>query len=202
MNCPNCQNQLTEGTAVCPYCGTAINANQGMPQPINNGMPQQNMNQQQVNMNQQPINNGMPQQNMNQQQVNMNQAQPNMGQPMNGNRPSIVNRSVGMCILLSIVTCGIYGAYWFICLTNDSNSLSDQNKTASGGMAFLLSILTCGIYLFYWNFQLGKKMHEAGTKYGVQISDNSVLYLLLSVFGLGFVNSIIAQSDLNKFANQ
>ena len=25
-------------------------------------------------------------------------------------------RSVGMCVVLSIITCGIYGIYWYYCL--------------------------------------------------------------------------------------
>ena len=35
----------------------------------------------------------------------------------------IRRRSIGLCILLSIVTCGIYGLYWFICLTDESNAV-------------------------------------------------------------------------------
>lgn len=49
---------------------------------------------------------------------------------------------------------------------------------------------------------MGSKMHEAGQKYGVTIGDNSVLYLVLSIFGLAIVNYILIQCDLNKLANQ
>ena len=34
------------------------------------------------------------------------------------------------------------------------------------------------------------------------ISDNSVLYLVLSLFGLQIVNYALMQSDLNKFSNK
>ena len=30
-------------------------------------------------------------------------------------------KSIPLCILLSIVTCGIYGFYWVACLANDTN---------------------------------------------------------------------------------
>ena len=30
-------------------------------------------------------------------------------------------RNVALCVILTIVTCGIYGIYWFICLVNDLN---------------------------------------------------------------------------------
>lgn len=49
-------------------------------------------------------------------------------------------RSIGMCILLSIVTCGIYGLYWFVCITDDTNEMAGENDLAGGGMALLLTI--------------------------------------------------------------
>ena len=42
-------------------------------------------------------------------------------------------RSIGMCILLTIVTCGIYGLYWFVCITDDTNEMSGENELAGGG---------------------------------------------------------------------
>ncbi len=44
-------------------------------------------------------------------------------------------------------------------------------------------------------------MQTAGEKRGVAIADNSVLYLVLSIVGLGIVNYCLIQSDLNKFAD-
>lgn len=56
-----------------------------------------------------------------------------------------------MCILLTIVTCGIYGLYWFVCITDDTNEMSGENELAGGGMALLLT--TC--YLWYLWMVLG-----------------------------------------------
>lgn len=114
--------------------------------------------------------------------------------------PLITKRDIVVAIILTFVTCGIYGIYWFIVMTDDVNSLSDE-KMASGGTAFLYSILTCGIYALYWNYKVGQKMAEAGKKYNKPINDNSVLYLVLSIFGLGLVNYCLIQSDLNRFAD-
>lgn len=36
----------------------------------------------------------------------------------------MTHRSIGLSIVLTIITCGIYGIYWFITLTNDSNVAS------------------------------------------------------------------------------
>lgn len=114
--------------------------------------------------------------------------------------PLITKRDIVVAIILTFVTCGIYGIYWFIVMTDDVNSLNDE-KMASGGTAFLYSILTCGIYALYWNYKVGQKMAEAGKKYNKPINDNSVLYLVLSIFGLGLVNYCLIQSDLNRFAD-
>lgn len=86
-------------------------------------------------------------------------------------------------------------------MTDESNSLSDEKYT-SGGTAFLYTLITCGIYGIYWNYKMGQKMANIGKKYNKQISDNSVLYLILSLFGLGLVNYCLIQSDLNSLAEQ
>lgn len=102
------------------------------------------------------------------------------------------NRNIALCILFSIITFGIYGIYWFICLTNEMNMATpDDTYQTSGGMAFLFSLLTCGIYSFYWNYRMGQKIDS------VKNGSNAVLFLILSIFGLGIVNYCIAQSFIN-----
>ena len=117
----------------------------------------------------------------------------------NNNEVKLPERNIVVCILLSLITCGIYGIYWFIVMTDESNVVSDD-QTASGGMAFLFTIITCGIYFYYWNYKMGQKLHQAGQKYNKPIGDNSIVYLLLSIFGLGIINYCIIQSDLNRFS--
>lgn len=117
----------------------------------------------------------------------------------NTNRPVITERNIAIAVILSFVTCGIYGLYWLIVMTDESNSVSDE-KTASGGMTILLTIVTCGIYMIYWNYKMGQKMYTAGKRYNLPIADNSILYLILSLFGLSIVNYCMIQNDLNRFA--
>ncbi len=62
----------------------------------------------------------------------------------------IQKRSIGLAIIFSILTCGIYSIYWFIKLTDEASYLSGDDSM-SGGKAFLLTIVTCGIYFFFWN---------------------------------------------------
>lgn len=111
----------------------------------------------------------------------------------------VTKRDIAVAIILSFVTCGIYLIYWYIVTTNDVNRVSNQNGP-SGGTAFLYSLLTCGIYTYYWFYKMGKQLYEAGQRQGKDISDNSVLYLVLGLVGLGIVNYGLIQNDLNKFA--
>lgn len=109
-------------------------------------------------------------------------------------------RNIGVAIILSLITCGIYGIYWFIALTDEANKVSG-NTAPSGGVAFLLSLVTCGLYSIYWSYKMGEKLNQAGKMHGKDIQNNAVLYLVLSIFGLGLVNYCLIQSDLNKFSN-
>lgn len=113
--------------------------------------------------------------------------------------PVIPNRSIVLAIVLSLITCGIYSIYWFIVMTDEANALSNENGT-SGALAFLFSLLTCGIYEIYWNYKMGQKMYKAGQLRGINISDNSVVYLLLGLFGLSIISYALIQNDLNKFS--
>ncbi len=76
-----------------------------------------------------------------------------------------------------------------VCLpTNDSNELADSDKTASGGLALLFSLITLGFYSYYWSFKLGKKLDK----------NDGVAYVLLALFGFGFIVYALAQSKINE----
>ena len=113
----------------------------------------------------------------------------------------IKEKNIVTAILLTIVTCGIYGIIWFINITDDMAVASDD-KRMSGGMAFLLTLVTCGIYGYYWAYQMGKLQAKAQQRYSLPEKDNSVLYLILQVCGLGLVNWCLIQSELNQIATK
>lgn len=111
----------------------------------------------------------------------------------------LIQRNIGVAIILSLITCGIYAIYWFIVLTNDVGKLSGDSSF-TGGKHFLLTLVTCGIWSYIWSFQVGKHVSEIQRQRGLMVSDNSVLYLVLTFFGLGIVTYALVQSDVNKFA--
>ncbi len=104
-------------------------------------------------------------------------------------------RSIGLAILFSIITCGLYTLYWFVCLTNDSNKLS-KIRTASGGKALLFSLITFGIYPFYWFYMMGKKIEAYDN------SSTGLVHLLLGFFGLGIISYAMAQSTINRWVDE
>ena len=109
-------------------------------------------------------------------------------------------RNIAVNIILTIVTCGIYGLVWFVQMTDDAANASDDHSM-SGGVALLLSIVTCSIYRIYWAYKMGKLLAQAGEDKGVNIADNSILYLILEIIGIDIVNCCLIQSDLNRLAD-
>ncbi len=105
-------------------------------------------------------------------------------------------RSVAMCIVLSIITCGIYGIYWMYCIHEDVQMVCDYPMSVSGGMVIVLTFITCGIYGIYWAYKMGQFLDTAK---GAPGGNSSLVYLLLSIFGLQIVAWALMQSELNCF---
>lgn len=107
-------------------------------------------------------------------------------------------KNLVMNIILSLVTCGLYGLYWFVTLTEDAKEFSKDEQMQSGGLALVLTIVTCGIYGFYWAYKMGKMIEQGQKNYGLNAKDNSILYIVLQLFGLGIVGYCLMQNDLNE----
>ena len=110
----------------------------------------------------------------------------------------IIRRSVPLCIILSIVTCGIYMLYWFVCVTNETDAVTEEYGL-SGGVCLLLTIVTCGIYGLYWGWKMGDKLDASRARHGVVPGSFSLLFLLLNLFGLTIVTLAIIQNELNRY---
>jgi hypothetical protein len=122
-----------------------------------------------------------------------------MGGP-GGYRCNIQRREAGMAIVLSIITCGIYGLIWFFWLVSDLNTAAPEPDDKDPGMVLLLSIITCGIYSWIWLYRSGQKVDKIRQMNGEVPSNSGTTYLLLSIFGLGIVVYYMIQTELNKVA--
>lgn len=112
----------------------------------------------------------------------------------------VKERNVAVCIILSLITCGIYTLYWYCTVTDDVDTISNNPEKRNGVLVILLSLITCGIYGIYWWYKNGEFMEQANNSKNISGSSNPVLYLILSLFGLSIINFVIVQIDINKHA--
>lgn len=170
--CNNCGAPVADGARACQHCGTPV--------PTSNTTP--------------PAYGSAP-----------SYSAPSYGAPAYGapvyGAPMgrVPYRSIATAIILSLVTCGIYGIYWFFKLTDETNYALGEPGT-SGGTAFLLTLVTCGIYGIYWYYKQGEKLDRLAMKKGQAGSSRGVLYLILGVLGFGVVSYALMQDSLNKLA--
>lgn len=130
-------------------------------------------------------------------QQSYNYQQPQYNAPY---KAPITGKNIAKCLILSIVTCGIYGLFWLVNLVDDLNTAAQTPEDSSGVTVLLLGLVTCGIYIIYWYYKAGEKVNKIKALSGQPSSENSILYLLLGIFGLGIVNYFLIQSELNKVA--
>ncbi len=110
-----------------------------------------------------------------------------------------MNRNIALCVVLSIVTLGIYEIYWCYKMNDEIAAVAGKPPIVSGGTFILLTIVTCGIYYLYWCYKQGEYMTEALSARGQVAGNLSTLYLLLAFFTGGIIASALMQNDLNKF---
>ncbi len=111
----------------------------------------------------------------------------------------IQNKSIPMVIILSLVTCGIYYYVWMYQTSQEiNNSLGDTNENS--GLEILFTFLTCGIYGFYWIYKYNHKILRLASNMQKTVSDNTVVCVILSIFGFMIVSQGIMQSQINFLA--
>ena len=161
------------------------NYNQGY-----NGQPNQNYNQGY---------NGQPNQNYNQGYNQYNNYNQNYNQGYNGPMPNEFReeKNIAVCIILAIVTCSIYMWFWMYNMIKKIRMLSNDTSDMIGEYLLLMLV---PYYNVYWVYTRGKKISEEAARRGIQITDNSVLYLILNLLGLQIVSYAMMQNDLNKLA--
>ncbi len=110
-----------------------------------------------------------------------------------------MKRDIAICIILSIVTCGIYSLYWLACINDEINAIAGKQNETSGVMVILLSIITCGIYLLYWYYKVGAACDDIAVSRGEAPKNQGILYILLAIFGFSIINNAFIQDNINKF---
>ena len=194
MFCPKCGNEIAAGSRFCGNCGyqldNAMGAGMtGESQPDSHPQPEPYA---QPEPYPQPEPYAQPQP-----EIVPYSAPYNAPTPHGGVSPLATDRSLATYILLSIVTCGIYGYYFVYQMAQDTNTICEgDGENTPGLVAFiLLSFFTCGIYSIYWQYQLAKRLDNNAPRYGVMLMQHAndvVLWLVLGVVTCIFPLSYVA----------
>ena len=202
MICPKCGANCPDGYKFCANCGAPFSA----PQQEQPNQAQQDFNRQNGYQQNNYQQNGYQQNNGWQNGYQQNGYQQNNyqpgGFPQGGHyRVQIQARDIAISIILSLVTCGIYGIYWLIRLADDLNIASGRTNDPSGGMVALLTFVTCGIYGIYWAYKAGEKVAYIKNRNTGEVDTScATLYLIISLVGGSIVVWALIQSELNKVA--
>lgn len=112
--------------------------------------------------------------------------------------PSEFNTPIAQAIVLSLVTCGFYNAYWNYRQFQAMNVLLGREEYSFVHW-MLLSMVTCGIYHIYTEYKMGSDLQQYLAANGLEVSPNlSITGLALSCFGMTIVADAIYQHELNR----
>ena len=94
----------------------------------------------------------------------------------------IEKRDVALSVILTFITCGLYGLYWMYKLTEEIHALSGKPRTPDGGTVVLYTILTCSFYFYYWLYKIGGELVDLRRENGLPPdSVSNKTYMIVTV---------------------
>ena len=207
MFCEKCGKEIPDSTKFCPYCGAPVSKAQDF---VNKAGEAFNAAEQELGSAFDEVKQSFTGNSANQQNAGgqyNGSYQNNGGQtppPYRGEKLKD-DRGLASYIILSIITCGIYGYYFIYKMAHDVNIACDgDGENTSGLVAFiLLSMITCGIYAWYWYYKLGNRLANNAGRYGLSIQENGTTVLMWCIFGtlICGIGPFIAMHILIKNSN-
>ena len=207
MFCEKCGKEIPDSTKFCPYCGAPVSKAQDF---VNKAGEAFNAAEQELGSAFDEVKQSFTGNSANQQNAG---GQYNGGYQNNGGQTPPPyrgeklkdDRGLASYIILSIITCGIYGYYFIYKMAHDVNVACDgDGENTSGLVAFiLLSMITCGIYAWYWYYKLGNRLANNAGRYGLGIQENGTTVLMWCIFGtlICGIGPFIAMHILIKNSN-
>ena len=114
-----------------------------------------------------------------------------------GPRVTGERRELPITIILTFVTCGFYGIYWWYKIFGEV--AADLGRTdINPVMEIVLTFLTCGVYGIYLCYKYPKLINEMQARRGLAVNDFSVVSILCAIFGLNIVSFALMQNELNR----
>jgi hypothetical protein len=106
-------------------------------------------------------------------------------------------RNIVLTLLLSFITCGIYSLYVRYELGSELNAHA-RRSLLSPGLDIFLGIITCGLWFIYVDYHYAQELKNICEEERSPVQDVSLLCLLLTLFGLGWVSVLILQNEANQ----
>lgn len=109
---------------------------------------------------------------------------------------NLKKRNIFVCLIFSILTCGIYSIYWLYTLLDTTYKLTEYD--GSPILDIIFTFITCGLYGFYLWYKVARLHSEINENHNIKSVNNMLLYIILYFFGLAIINYCILQDDINK----
>ncbi|RMG47151.1 MAG: DUF4234 domain-containing protein [Acidobacteria bacterium] len=112
-------------------------------------------------------------------------------------------RSLAWSIILTLLTCGIYGFVWLYKIGDDLRMLSGKDEPHAGLDVFL-TLVTCKVWDVYIAYRYPQLIDDIERRVGLPESHLSTVCVILALFGLwkvyglGLINLALLQNELNK----
>ena len=107
----------------------------------------------------------------------------------------IRKRRIGVCLVLSFLTFGIYILYWTYLLVKNTRIIQKDTSSCKREM---LCILFLPFFSLFWWITRGKTVKEKFAEYGCPAVGSETIYLILGIVGLKIVSMAIMQNDFNS----
>ncbi len=101
-------------------------------------------------------------------------------------------------IILTLVTCGLYGLYWFYLVSKEINAALGEERIQFV-LYFLVGIL-CFPLIFVGMYKIDDALVELQSRVGIQGKSNFVLWIILSF--LGGVGTYVMEYQVQEALNE
>lgn len=103
-------------------------------------------------------------------------------------------RNIILMVILTLITCGIYGLYVWYKIMKEINSLQSDGDSAV--VDFLLILITVGLWGIYCFYKYSRKMASLG------MEDLSLIVTILGALSFGIIAVIIIQNTINQYIDK
>ena len=111
-------------------------------------------------------------------------------------------RDIVAGVLLTLITCSIYGLYWQYKQMATLNAWLGRHEYSFWSW-FFLCIITCGIYGIYYEYTMATGINTVQINNGlVHDSNLPIICVLLAIFGVGIASLAIQQHQINRLYDE